>query len=191
MRLFLKNRFLSLSHLFFKINIMKVFNKFFMTLLLSFAFFTTGSYAQSHNHVIKANPIALAFGNFNVTYEKVISPSSSLLFSGSYMYKLLGEDITAAGVGAGYRYYITNKKLDVPAGFHVTPQAALAFGKTDASSITTLSIGAEIGYQWVMKSGFAIDLGIGPNYALITGDNTLKNTSGVIPSLTLAIGYAF
>lgn len=170
---------------------MKAFNRFFVTLLLSFVIFTASSFAQSHNHVIKVNPIALAFGNFNVTYEKVLSQSSSLLFSGNYMYKFLGEDLTAAGVGAGYRYYITNRKLDVPAGFHITPQAAIAFGKSEASSVTTLAIGAEVGYQWIMKSGFAIDLGIGPNYALITGDNTMKNTSGIIPSLTLAIGYAF
>ena len=170
---------------------MKVFNKFFMTLLLSFVLFTANSYGQSHNHVIKANPIALAFGNFNVTYEKVLSSSSSVLFSGSYMYQFLGEDITAAGLGAGYRYYITNRKLDVPAGFHVTPQAAVAFGKSDVSSVTTLSVGAEVGYQWVMNSGFTIDLGIGPSFSLIAGDETLEKTTGITPILTMAIGYAF
>ena len=107
------------------------------------------------------------------------------------MYKLLGEDVTAAGIGAGYRYYITAGKTDVPSGFWLTPQASVAFGKSDNTTITSFSVGAEIGYQWVMKNGFTVDLGIGPNYALIAGDNTLETTSGVVPSLTLAIGYAF
>lgn len=170
---------------------MRKINKFFLAVALGLIMFATSSFAQSHNHVIKANPFGLAFGNFNLTYEKVLSHNTSVLFSGSYMYKMFGEDVSAAGLGAGYRWYVTSKKTDVPAGFWITPQAAVGFGKSDNSTITTFTVGAEVGYQWVMRNGFTVDLGIGPNYGFIAGDNTLETTSGVVPSLTLAIGYAF
>lgn len=170
---------------------MKTLRKFFLTLALSFILGSAFVSAQEYTRVIKANPFALAFGNFNLTYEKVVKPKASLLFSGNYMYKLLGEDVKAAGIGAGYRYYVTHRKTDVPSGFWITPQAGLGFGKADGSFITTISVGAEVGYQWAMKSGFTVDLGIGPNYSIIAGDTTLETTSGIVPSLTLAIGYAF
>lgn len=114
--------------------------------LLSFAF---GAGAQSN--IIKTNPIGLAFGNFNVTYERVLNPSSSFLVKGNYMYKLLGADVSLAGLGLGYRYYITHAKKEVPNGFYVNPQASFAFGSikdTDGTSYsaTNFGIGAELGY---------------------------------------------
>mgnify|MGYP001222840994 CR=1 FL=1 len=170
---------------------MRKINKILLAFTLGLIMFSANSFAQSYNHVIKANPIGLAFGNFNLTYEKVLNHNSSVLFSGSYMYKMFGEDVSAAGLGAGYRWYVTSKKTDVPSGFWITPQAAIGFGKSDETSITTFSVGAEVGYQWAMKSGFTVDLGIGPSYTVIAGDNTLETTSGILPTLTLAIGYAF
>ena len=158
--------------------------------LLSFAF---GAGAQSN--IIKTNPIGLAFGNFNVTYERVLNPSSSFLVKGNYMYKLLGADVSLAGLGLGYRYYITHAKKEVPNGFYVNPQASFAFGSikdTDGTSYsaTNFGIGAELGYQWVWSSGFTLDLGIGPMYNFVSSDSG-SAANGFAPSMTLAIGYAF
>ena len=50
---------------------------------------------QEVREVIKTNPIGLAFGNFNATYETLLNTKSSILFSASYMYKFLGIDISA------------------------------------------------------------------------------------------------
>lgn len=149
--------------------------------------------ANAQNNLIKTNPIGLALGNFNVTYEKVLNTSSSVLFKGQYMFKLLGLDVNLGGVGVGYRYYITHLKKEVPTGFYVNPQASFSFGSTsdfgESYSATSFGIGAEIGYQWVWSSGFTLDLGLGPSYNVVSSKGVSGN--GIIPSATLAIGYAF
>lgn len=136
----------------------------------------------------------MAFGNF-ITYERVISPSSSFLVKGNYMYKLFGLDVSLAGLGAGYRYYITHAKKEVPPGFYANPLVSAAFGRikdSDGSSYsaTTAGVGAELGYQWVWSSGFTLDLGIGPMYNFVFSDSESAG-NGFTPSVTLAIGYAF
>ncbi len=181
-------------------------------LLISLVLITAFFYANAQQkHVIKTNPIALAFGSFNATYEKVLDSKSSVLISGNYMFKFFGVDVKAGGVGLGYRYYFTHAKKDVPTGFYVNPETAFSFGSVnvkteDASasaSFASLGLGAEIGYQWAWSSGFALDLGIGPMYRFILGNtkaegengtqesNAFGRTGGIAPAFTLAIGYAF
>ena len=176
---------------------MKTFNKSLLTLLVCSFLFSVNSFSKERTNVIKANPLGLAFGNFNATYEKVLNSKSSVLFSGNYMFKLLGADVSVGGLGVGYRYYFTHAKTEVPTGFWVMPQARFAFGSLKdkqgvKESITTFSVGAEVGYQWAWSNGFTLDLGIGPNYTMVNGNKTnLETTSRILPSLTLAIGYAF
>ena len=163
---------------------------------LALIVFALGAHAQ--NNVIKTNPLGLAFGNFNLTFERVISPSSSVLIRGQYMYKLLGIKVNMGGLGVGYRYYITHAKKPVPSGFYVNPQAAFSFGSVADNndvmiSANTFGIGAELGYQWAWESGFVLDLGIGPmyNFASGTSGEDTGKIDGFLPSATLAIGYAF
>ncbi len=138
--------------------------------------------------MIKTNPIGMAFGNFNLTYEKTLGTTSSVLISGYYWYKLFSVDVNIGGAGLGYRYYFTHQNKPVPAGFYITPNVAFLFGRGDADDNTTLiRAGAEIGYQWVWSSGFALDLGIGPSYYF----NKDEELRGILPSATLAIGFAF
>lgn len=155
-----------------------------------------GLRAQAYDNVIKTSPIGLAFGNFNATFERVISESSSVLISANYFYQFLGVDVNTVGVRGAYRYYFTHKKKDVPTGFYVNPQIGASFGSSDDVSYGSFSIGAEVGYQWAWDSGFVLDLGIGPNYTNLTGDfNEIgfdaSGGSAILPSITVAIGYAF
>ena len=164
-------------------------------LILSLALFAIVVGASAQSNIIKTNPFGLAYGNFNVTYERVLNPSASFLVKGNYMYKLLGLDVSLAGLGVGYRYYITHAKKEIPNGFYVNPQVAFAFGSikdnNDTSySATNFGIGAELGYQWVWSSGFTLDLGIGPMYNFVSSDSS-DSANGIAPALTLAIGYAF
>ncbi|PID95653.1 MAG: hypothetical protein CSA94_00430, partial [Bacteroidetes bacterium] len=99
--------------------------KLFLSLIIVVAFFSANA---QQKQVIKTNPIALAFGNFNATYEKVLDSKSSVLISASYTYKLLGLNVNAGGLGAAYRYYFTHAKKDVPTGFYVNPEVAFSFG---------------------------------------------------------------
>ena len=163
-------------------------------LFISLALLCTVIGSSAQTNIIKTNPITFAFGNFNATYEKVINSSSSLIFKGQYMYKLLGLDVNLGGVGFGYRYYFTHLKKEVPTGFYINPQASFSFGSAKVDngtkeSMSTTALGAEIGYQWVWSSGFTLDLGIGPmqNFVSING----VSASGLLPSATLSIGYAF
>ncbi len=165
-------------------------------LILSLAFVAFAFSLNAQSNVIKTNPLGLAFGNFNATYERVLGTTSSILIRGQYMYKLLGVDVSLAGAGLGYRYYFTNAKKPVPAGFYVNPQLAFSFGKVNDEtegdySATTIGFGAELGYQWVWESGFVLDLGIGPMYTFAKGGESENSLDGIVPSATIAIGYAF
>ncbi len=164
--------------------------KLFISLMIVVAALTVN--AQQKN-VIKTNPIALAFGSFNASYEKVLNTKSSVIFSGHYMFQFLGLDVQAGGLGAAYRYYFTHAKREVPTGFYLNPEIAFSFGSGKAanedvrSSFSSFGIGAELGYQWVWDSGFALDLGIGPMYR----SGILSKSGGIGPAITIAIGYAF
>lgn len=168
--------------------------KLLFALILGLGFCFT---ADAQTQVIKTNPLGLAFGNFNVTYERVMNEKSSINIFGNYFYGFAGLDVAAFGVGAGYRFFFTHKKKPVPAGFYVQPQVGFSFGSVtddfdDDYSYSTIGIGAEIGYQWVWDSGFVLDLGIGPQYTIYSGDgDSVFDGNGVLPSATLAIGYAF
>lgn len=164
-------------------------------LFLSLAFVALAFGLNAQKNVVKTNPLGLAFGNFNATYERVLGTTSSVLIKGQYMYKLLGVEVNLAGGGLGYRYYFTHAKKPVPSGFNITPQVTFAFGSVtnDADekiSASTIAFGAEIGYQWAWESGFVLDLGIGPMYTMAQGGGD-EDLSGIMPSATLAIGYAF
>lgn len=163
--------------------------KFLFVLLFGLGFMLS---ANAQTQAIKTNPLGLAFGNFNVTYEKVLNDKSSFLVSGSYWYSLFGVDVGLGGVGAGWRYFFTHKNKDVPAGFYLMPQANVGFG----GDVLRIGVGAEIGYQWVWSSGFVLDLGIGPQYTYFNyngDDDDLfdDDAGGILPSATLAIGYAW
>ncbi len=54
-------------------------------LILSLAFVAFAFTMSAQSNVIKTNPLGMAFGNFNATYERVLGTSSSLLVRGQYM----------------------------------------------------------------------------------------------------------
>ncbi len=170
-----------------------------LVLVLSLSF---SGIAQSHSMVVKTSPFALAFGNFNITAEKTLGTTSSALLSLSYMYKIFGIEVNGFGAEAGYRYYFTNASKDIPTGFYINPFVEYGSSKFDVTlnattetyTTTTLGFGAEVGYQWAWDSGFALDLGVGPRYVTMGGDTdqaAFSSTGGILPSLTIAIGYAF
>lgn len=171
---------------------MSKFRKPLLALVLSLCLLSVNSYAQERKNVIKVNPIALALGGFNATYEMVLNSHSSMLFSGSYAFNLLGEDVSVAGLGVGYRYYFTHKKTEIPSGFWLTPQVGFETGSlkdgSNKESVYAFALGAQIGYQWAWKNGFTLDIGIGPSYANMSG---AASASGIIPMGTLAVGFAF
>lgn len=156
-------------------------------LLVLLAFVAIGYGAQAQSQLIKTSPGALAFGVFNACYEKTTGEKTSFQLTASAFFSGLedinGENVSAFGVGLGYRFYITNQ--GAPRGFYVMPQAGYSFGSGNSS----IGIGADLGYQWVWDSGFALDVAVGPTYSLADDDSAFSN--GILPRIILAVGYAF
>jgi len=165
--------------------------------LVAAVLFATTSFSQSFNHVVKTGPLGLAFGNFNVKYEKPLNSSSSIQLGANYFYKFLGVELNGYGIEAGFRYYFTHSKKEIPTGFYVMPEVQYSAVGSGVDKLSVISVGAEVGYQWAFESGFTIDLGAGPLYNIINMDEA-NTTAGlsytdnyVFPTLTFAIGYAF
>jgi hypothetical protein len=171
----------------------------------------TVGFAQSHSNVITTAPLGIAFGNYNLKYEKTIGTTSSILVGGNFQTKFLGVDISGLGGNLAYRYYITNKGKDIPSGFYVMPgikynsyTADIVTYENDGFTIvetttkataTDFQIGGELGYQWAWSSGFALDLGVGAyNHSLggeAEGIGFEKIGSFTLPRFSFSIGYAF
>lgn len=163
-------------------------------------FFFTASYGQTQ--VLKMNPLGFAFGFFNLRYEKALNTKTSFQVGGNFYSRKFGDvKTTGFGLDVEYRFYITNKKKNVPEGFYIGPNAGFDFNKTedtdtsDGATFSLFGIGATIGYQWIWDSGFALELGMGPQYSILAGkgdglDETV-DYEGFLPRLVFAIGYAF
>ncbi len=143
--------------------------------------------------IIKVAPVALAFGVINAGYEKQLGEKSSIYPSASFY---TSSGTTGIGLGLQYRKYLSASK-DFPVGFFVAPEvqyaslSAKATGLSDYS-YSAFSVGAQIGYQWLLGDSFTIEATLGPAYwisSVKTGYDVVYN--GVRPSIGLNLGYYF
>lgn len=157
--------------------------------------------AQEKSSAIKTNPIGIAIGVANLSYETALSEGSSLQIGASYFDLSFGEtSFSGLGVGAQYRLY-TNQALD---GFYYGPLANyFNFTVKDSGnkgSLNGFGIGGQLGWNWLLgaSDNFVIDLGLGVQYnsasvSVDEGSNTFDTGvfDGVGPVLNFAIGYAW
>ncbi len=156
--------------------------------------------AQDVSGVIKVNPLGMAFGVFNATYEKPMSESSSLTVGASFF---SWKNLNISGIGGrlGYRLYFSNSST-APEGLFVSPVLDLnsysydyytynddGSTKIEKQSVFSVGGGVQGGYQWVWDSGVALDLFFGYGYRAAKFEN--YDYSGGYPMLGLAVGYAF
>jgi hypothetical protein len=121
---------------------------------------STNLWAQRYTHSISADPISLAFGVFNATYEWQTAPINSFTIFGEYWSFV---DWSAYGIGASYRWYPHlfedgKKPLE---GFSVGPRIDISFwnwgGYTGLNNnYTSIGIGGEAAYKWVF-GGFVVE----------------------------------
>lgn len=153
-----------------------------------------GANAQAElPNVIKINPISLAFGNFNLSYQRALSDASAIQIGANYWYKILGVEVSGVGIRGGYQFFLTNRVKPSPEGFYIGPQIAynsLKDKETD-EKVTAFGVGLMVGYQWVWDSGVTLDLGAGPMYQFADETSTGTSYEGFIPNITIAIGYNF
>lgn len=101
----------------------------------------------------------------------------------------------AVGVTLGTRIYPWS---DAPAGGFVGPFGSVAWvdaddGKTQSQGIGW-SVGAMVGWTWLLGSVFALSLGAGAawySYEVDGADGATVGRSGFEPALRLAVGAAF
>jgi hypothetical protein len=170
---------------------------------MSIAFLSTPAKAQYNNN-ISANPFALLYGVFNITYEhKIDNLNSFTVFLQSYNTKYV-EYWTGYGIGGSYRWYISpfkDKKRNLE-GFSFGPVAVMSFWKSDYPqykivgnknvfyenhSGSDLSIGGEAAYKWVWD-GFSLEPSINLMLDALTVDG---RDNGNPLFLNLKIGYAW
>lgn len=164
----------------------------FLVAVFALSLPSKGLMAQSYNNAISVNPIALAFGMFNATYESRLSAANSFTVSGYYWGY---SSWKAYGFGGSYRWYLKllqdNKKpLE---GLSAGPAIAIGFwswgGETYFGAYdggTSIAIGGEAAYKWVFD-GFVVEpiLQFMFNVASITGLSYQPFGAGV------NLGYAW
>lgn len=163
--------------------------------LLLFAV-SMNSYAQKS--VLKFNPVSLIFGVGKVTYENVLTESTSLELSVTYNSLDLGLFGKSTGIGGQVKYKIYFSDT-APDGWYVAP--AIGYSGTkyevlgDDYGINGFSLAGLVGHQWVFGNGggFTIDIntGIGYNNWNVDGDAVLTRGDGVGIKGNLSFGWAF
>jgi hypothetical protein len=175
--------------------------KFVFVLCLSMALTFQGFAQDGENlpNVIKVNPIGLAFGNINMSYQRALGSAHAFQIGANYWYKILGTEVTGFGVRAAYQFFLTSRAKSAPEGFYIGPQVSynsLTERYTeeideDPSSVSAFGVGAMLGYQWVWDSGLCLDLGIGPMYQFASESETGTSYEGFLPNVTIALGFNF
>ncbi len=115
---------------------------------------------KKYNQSITGNPVALAFGLLNATYEQQVSKENSFTVFGSY-WSFGGWN--AFGFGGSYRWYLMQDDKKALEGFSFGPMASVGFwsydntGYTDFGTGTSFAIGAEGAYKFIFDGGFTVE----------------------------------
>ncbi len=171
---------------------------------LSIAMVAMGFTANAQQNVIKVNPLGLAFGSADISYERAISEKGAFEIGVSYASADVGlgtESITSSAIGGEgkYKFYFSSDK-DAPRGWYAAPFVSYSQASVESSlgedvGYSTFSGGALAGYQWVFgggDSGFALDLNFGAQYISVSAaTGTTVSLDGFLPRLGLSLGYAW
>jgi hypothetical protein len=163
-----------------------------------FAQYKGGSDGDVKPNVIKVNPLGIIFGIAGVSYERALDSKSSAQFDINFGgLSVSGNKYTNLGAGVNYRRYF-GSTAEAPKGFYIMPGIGFLNTKIKTSggsgSSTGVTFKAVGGNQWILGSGFAIDLNAGFQYANITPSINGVNYdkfSGFFPALGFSLGYNF
>lgn len=151
---------------------------------------------ENGKNIIKINPLGVLFGSFSMSYERLITPNSSLQFNANYgNINLFDIKIGTYGAGVDYRLYFSKNRI-APEGFYFSPGVSYATLSIDDVSISAFELRGVAGYQWIWDSGFQLELFIGPNYTFVddisfADDTIIGEISGVNGTIGFSIGYNF
>ncbi|NNE33280.1 MAG: DUF3575 domain-containing protein [Winogradskyella sp.] len=160
---------------------------------------------NAQENVIKINPIGLAFGAAQFSYERAVNDNSaaelSLAYTSLNANFSSGEEAKVTGFGAEgkYKFYFSST-YNAPRGWYAAPvinySSISGESNSDDGTVSIFGAGAIGGYQWIFgggQTGFALDLNLGVQYinASTSGDIESLTIDGILPRLGVSIGYAW
>ncbi|MEI6088877.1 MAG: hypothetical protein WCR42_00340 [bacterium] len=154
-------------------------SRIFITFLSAVILFSCVSYqadAQTkvkrvkYNNTLSANPIALMFGNFPITYEKALKGNNTVTCNFTYT----GYDgWSGFNLGGSYRWYVlTTNKYKPNEGLSAGPTILFGYWGADSKlsngnkSGFLVTLGAEAAYKMVIDKGFSIEPIVQINFPL-------------------------
>lgn len=153
-------------------------------------------FAQNEKNTVKINPLSALFRTGSVFYEHAISSKSSVqlgfAISGA---KLDKEKFRGIALTPEYRFYLKN---NAPDGLYFAPfskyQHYTISNDTDKGTYSSFGGGLMLGRQWMYKSGFVLDLFLGPAFNSGTYKQEYGNgdpeISGAIDGFGIRVGLA-
>lgn len=162
------------------------------------------SSVNAQKNVIKANPLGLAIGVGDFSYERVVADNQAFEIGLSFASAKVtsgSEVVSSRAIGGEgkYKFYFSSENM-APRGWYAAPFVSYAVSSANNSAgadigFSTFSGGALAGYQWVFgggDSGFALDLNFGAQYMSVSAtESTSVNIQGFLPRLGVSIGYAW
>ncbi len=160
-----------------------------MILFLAMPTQSSAQNKQFFHQAISGDPISLAFGLLNVSYEQQIAPKNSFTVFGSYWSY---SDWSAGGFGGSYRFYLMQETVRALEGFSFGPFASVSFWSYSNAYYhydggTSIAIGAEAAYKWVFSGGFMVEPIIRLSFPL----TTITGLSYHGTSVGVNLGYAW
>lgn len=138
-----------------------------------------------HTQVISGNPLSLLAGWFNAEYERKIAGNMTAGISGGWID--LGDD-DYTNVSGFLRFYPQQAAFT---GFYFGGNAGVFNADNGEDSTTSLGIGLDIGYTWLLGPGRSFYVGLGIGVTRLFGAD-LPDLTEVVPSVRLVnIGIAF
>jgi len=146
------------------------------------------------------NLFALGVGSIAADYERAVGSSVSLFAGPSFVFSSATSGATTArmyGVGgnAGLRMFFGGR---APKGGWFSMSGGLFhssadFGNGDRGTATGSVAAVLFGYTWIWGSGFVFSLGGGLAYVdfKLQAQESSVGLQGTLPTLRLALGYAF
>lgn len=141
--------------------------KIFKNSLFILAFVVASSLkAQEVKNTVKINPLSALIRTGSAFFEHKVSSSSSVQLGFAFTGAKLDEDkFRGLALTPEYRYYV---KKNAPNGLYLAPFAKYQHlsltNDTDKGTFNSFGGGLMLGRQWVYKSGFVLDLFLGPAF---------------------------
>lgn len=162
---------------------------------------------------LKIYPLSILGGfNFFSIERTLIKKITGQVGVGFSSITVMGDKYSTVGMEFQGRYYLKEALKGLYGGGQFgfgKGQVSTSYLFLDNSTSTevnygTLRYGAKVGYQWLLKSGFTLDLNLGYGYRsykykaltdmngnVVYNNFNILRSSGYLPSFGFALGYSF